>query len=74
MSETHRITVDPGKCAGRPCLRDLRIRVRDVLDLLAAGASLDEILVDYPLLEDGDIAASLEYAARQSDPLVLRVA
>jgi uncharacterized protein (DUF433 family) len=63
----HRITVDPGKCGGRPCLRGLRIRVRDVLDLLAAGASRDEILADYPLLEDGDITAALEYAARQSD-------
>jgi uncharacterized protein (DUF433 family) len=74
MSETHRITVDPGKCAGRPCLRGLRIRVKDVLDLLAAGASRDEILADYPLLEAEDITASLEYAARQSDHPVLRVA
>jgi uncharacterized protein (DUF433 family) len=74
MSETHRITVDPCKCAGRPCLRGLRIRVKDVLDLLAAGASRDEILADYPLLEAEDITASLEYAARQSDHPVLRVA
>ena len=74
MSQTHRITVDPGQCGGRPCLRGLRIRVRDVLDLLAAGADRSEILADYPLLEEGDITAALEYAARQSDPLVLRVA
>jgi uncharacterized protein (DUF433 family) len=74
MSETHRITVDPHQCGGRPCLRNQRIRVRDVLDLLAAGASRDEILADYPFLEAGDITASLEYAARQSDHPVLRVA
>jgi uncharacterized protein (DUF433 family) len=73
MSETHRITVDPNQCGGRPCLRGLRIRVRDVLDLLAAGASRAEILADYALLEAGDITAVLEYAARQSDNPVLRV-
>jgi uncharacterized protein (DUF433 family) len=74
MSETHRITVDPGQCGGRPCLRGLRIRVTDVLDLLAAGASREEILADFPLLEGGDVTASLEYAARQADHPVLRVA
>jgi len=74
MSELHRISIDPGQCGGRPCLRGLRIRVRDVLDLLAAGASRQEILEDYPLLEAGDISASLEYAARQSDHLILRLA
>jgi uncharacterized protein (DUF433 family) len=73
MTELHRITVDPCQCGGRPCLRGLRIRVRDVLDLLAAGAS-QEILADYPLLEAEDITAALEYAARQSDHPVLRVA
>jgi uncharacterized protein (DUF433 family) len=52
----------------------LRIRVKDILDLLAAGASHEEILEDYPLLEAGDITAALEYAARQSDHPVLRVA
>lgn len=74
MSELHRITVDPDQCGGRPCLRGLRIRVRDVLDLLAAGADRAEILADYPLLEEGDITAALEYAARQSDHPVLHVA
>jgi uncharacterized protein (DUF433 family) len=74
MTETHRITVDPAQCGGRPCLRGQRIRVRDVLDLLAAGADRAEILADYPLLEDGDITAALEYAARQTDHPVLRVA
>jgi uncharacterized protein (DUF433 family) len=74
VSEMHRITVDPALCGGRPCLRGLRIRVKDVLDLLAAGASREEILTDFPLLEPGDITAALEYAARQSDHPVLRVA
>ncbi len=74
MSELHRIAIDPGQCGGRPSIRALRIRVKDVLDLLAASATRDEILEDYPFLEDGDITAALEYAARQSDHPVLRVA
>jgi uncharacterized protein (DUF433 family) len=52
----------------------MRIRVKDVLDLLAAGASHEEILTDYPLLEEGDIVAALGFAARQSDHPILRVA
>ena len=74
MTETQRITTDPAQCGGRPCIRHLRIRVTDVLDLLAAGASRAEILEDYPSLESEDITAALEYAARQSDHPVLRVA
>lgn len=65
MSEIHRVTVDPTQYGGQPCLRGLRIRVKDVLDLLASNADRDEILADYPLLEPGDITASLEYARRQ---------
>jgi uncharacterized protein (DUF433 family) len=74
MSELHRVTIDPALCGGRPCLRGLRIRVKDVLDLLAAGAGREEILLDYPLLEAGDITAALEYAVRQSDHPVLHFA
>ena len=74
MSELHRITVDPNQRGGRPCLRGLRVRVTDVLELLAAGASREKVLEDYPYLEAGDITAALEYAARQADHLVLRVA
>ena len=74
MSELHRVTIDPEVCGGRPCLRGLRIRVTDVLDLLAAGANREEILGDYPLLEAEDITAALEYAARQTDHPVLHVA
>lgn len=66
-----RITVEAGKCGGRPCIRGLRMRVSDVLDLLAAGASYEEILADYPFLEKEDILAAIEYAARQSDHIVL---
>ena len=74
MSEMSRITTDPNQCGGRPCLRGLRIRVKDVLDLLASGATREEILADFPILETGDITAALEYAARWSDHPVLRVA
>jgi len=74
VSELHRITLGPDVCRGRPCVRGLRIRVKDVLDLLAAGASHEELLQDYPYLEPEDIIAVLEYAARQSDHPVLAVA
>ncbi|MFP4132398.1 DUF433 domain-containing protein [Thiohalospira sp.] len=74
MSEAHRITVDPEQCGGRPCIRGMRVRVRDILELLAAGASREEILEDYPYLETADITAALEFAARQSDHPVMHVA
>ena len=67
-----RITSNPQQCGGRPCIRGLRIRVSDVLDLLAAGANREEIIADYPYLESDDITAVLQYAARQSDHLVLQ--
>ena len=73
MSELHRITIRPEQCGGRPCIRGLRMRVKDILDLLASGASREEILADYPYLEPGDITAALEYAAKQTDHPVLRV-
>lgn len=62
-----RITVDPQRMHGRPCIRDLRITVADVLGLLSAGQSRESILADYPYLEDADIDAVLAYAARQVD-------
>ncbi|WP_058553659.1 DUF433 domain-containing protein [Thiohalocapsa sp. ML1] len=73
MSE-QRITIDPNVCGGRPCIRGMRVRVTDVLDLLAAGASNEEILDDYPYLEAADISAALAYAARQLDHPVLSAA
>jgi uncharacterized protein (DUF433 family) len=60
-----RITFNPNQCGGRPCIRGMRIRVNDVLEMLAAGASEEEILQDYPYLEPEDIRACLEYAAAQ---------
>jgi uncharacterized protein (DUF433 family) len=71
MSELHRITIDKDVCGGRPTVRGLRIRVQDILDLLAAGASRAEILDDYPYLEDEDITAALQYAARTLDHAVI---
>ena len=71
-SSPSRITVERGKCGGRPCIRHMRIRVKDVLEMLAAGASEDQILADYPDLEREDIRACLEYAAQYLDhPVVL---
>ncbi|MBL9145697.1 MAG: DUF433 domain-containing protein [Verrucomicrobiaceae bacterium] len=58
-----RITTDPKQCGGQPCIRGMRIRVMDVLDLLAAGSSQEEILEDYPYLEAEDIVACVEFAA-----------
>jgi len=60
-----RITVDPDQSGGRPCIRGMRIRVIDVLVLLAARESAEGILAEYPYLEADDIAASLLYAAHQ---------
>jgi len=66
-----RITVDPEQCGGRPCIRGMRIRVTDVQDMLASGASREEILRDFPDLESADIDASLRYASRSLDhPIV----
>lgn len=67
-----RITIEPGKCGGRPCIRGMRIRVTDVLELLASDASHEEILKDYPDLQREDIFAAIEYAAHQADHVVLQ--
>jgi uncharacterized protein (DUF433 family) len=74
MSHIDRITTNPEQAGGRPCIRGLRIRVKDVLDLLAAGATRDEILQDFPYLESDDITAVLEYAALQVDHPVFKIA
>ncbi|BDC49069.1 hypothetical protein F183_A13850 [Bryobacterales bacterium F-183] len=62
-----RITVEADKCGGRPCIRGYRMRVSDVLELLASGASYEEVLRDYDFLEKEDIYAAIEYAALQLD-------
>jgi uncharacterized protein (DUF433 family) len=66
-----RITIEPGKCGGRPCIRGMRIRVKDVLEMLAARVPEQEILRDFPYLEPEDIAACLQYAAAQNDHSIL---
>jgi uncharacterized protein (DUF433 family) len=68
----HRITSDPELCGGRPTIRGLRVRVTDILEMLAGGASRSDILRDYPYLEDEDTSAALEYAARNSDHPLIR--
>ncbi|HUY13637.1 MAG TPA: DUF433 domain-containing protein [Terriglobia bacterium] len=66
-----RITVNPEQCGGRPCIRGMRIRVVDVLDLLAAGLSAEQILAEMPDLEMEDIKAALQYATLRLDHPVL---
>jgi uncharacterized protein (DUF433 family) len=66
-----RITVDAEQCGGRPCVRGLRIRVSDVLDLFAAGLSAAEILDELPDLEPEDLQACLRFASRRIDHPVL---
>jgi uncharacterized protein (DUF433 family) len=68
-----RITINPRQCGGRPCIRGMRIRVSDVLDLLAAGLSADQIVDELPDLEIEDVRASLLYAARKLNHPVLLV-
>jgi uncharacterized protein (DUF433 family) len=71
MKYAERITFDTEQCGGRPCIRHYRLRVKDVLDMLAAGVSEKEILEDYDFLELEDIRACLEFAAEQVNYPVL---
>jgi len=73
MAYLDRITFNSEQCGGRPCIRGMRIRVKDVLDMLAAGSSEKEILGDYPDLETQDIRACLEFAASEMDHTILKV-
>ena len=63
MNYSHLITVEPGKRSGQPCVRGMRITVRDVLEYLAGGMTLDELLADFPELTPEDVRACLAYAA-----------
>ena len=69
--DTQRITLEPGKRGGRPCIRGLRITVYDVLEMLAAGMSEAEIIEDFPELETADIRACLAYAANREHNLYI---
>jgi uncharacterized protein (DUF433 family) len=64
MNQADRITLDPTVCHGKPCVRGLRYTVESLLELMAGGMSVDEILADYEDLERDDILAALAYAAR----------
>lgn len=74
MSLPDRITAEPGKMGGRPCVRGLRIRVTDILEMLAGGASEADILADFPDLEVEDIRAALAFAAARVDHPIIQVA
>ena len=67
-----RITTNPRQCGGRPCIRGMRIRVSDVLDLLASGLTEDEVLEELPDLEREDVRAALQFASRRVGHPVLR--
>jgi uncharacterized protein (DUF433 family) len=66
-----KITINPRQCGGRPCIRGMRIRVSDVLDLFAAGLSAEEILEEMPDLDADDLKAALLYASRQLNHPIL---
>jgi uncharacterized protein (DUF433 family) len=68
---SNRISVNPEQCGGRPCIRGMRIRVTDVLDLLAAGLSSAQALEELPDLEMADVQAVLKFAASRVDHPVL---
>lgn len=61
-----RITVHPMQCGGRPCVRGMRIRVSDVLDLLAAGLSTEQVVAELPDLQAEDVSACLRFASRRA--------
>lgn len=71
MNLLDRITINPEQCGGRPCIRGMRIRVTDVLELYAAGLSAEQILEEMPDLEADDLRACLQYAARRIEHPVL---
>ncbi|NCC49723.1 MAG: DUF433 domain-containing protein [Spartobacteria bacterium] len=66
-----RITIDSEQCGGRPCIRGMRIRVTDVLDLYSAGLNANQILTEMPDLEEEDLRACLQYASKRIDHPVL---
>jgi uncharacterized protein (DUF433 family) len=72
MNSHDRITVNPEQCGGRPCIRGMRIRVTDVLDLLQAGLTRQQIIEELPDLEPEDISAAIAYARQRVDhPVVM---
>lgn len=74
MQYLDRITFNPEQCGGRPCIRGMRIRVKDVLEMLATEMSAAEILKEFPYLESEDIRACLQFAASEMNHTILKVA
>lgn len=74
MSYRDRITIDPGKRGGRPCIRGMRMTVYDILSYIASGMSEEEILSDFPELEREDILAAVEFAADREARITRRSA
>ena len=73
IQQLDRITQIPGQCGGKPCIRGMRIRVSDILEMMAENVSAEEILIDFPDLEPEDIRACLEFAADREHHLVASV-
>lgn len=73
MNALERITINPAICHGKPTIRGMRIRVTDVLEMLGSGMSREDILDDFPYLENEDIDACLLFAARQADYRVVPI-
>jgi uncharacterized protein (DUF433 family) len=67
IQQLTRITQTPGQCGGKPCIRGMRIRVSDILEMMAENVSAEEILTDFPDLEPEDIRACLLFAARRTE-------
>jgi uncharacterized protein (DUF433 family) len=74
MDYRDRITMEPGKRGGKPCIRGMRITVYDILEYLASGMNVDEILADFPFLERADIQACLAFAADRERHLIATAA
>jgi len=69
-----RITINPNQCGGKPCVRGMRIRVTDVLDLLASGLTKEQVLEELPDLESEDIHAAIAYASARINYTILKAA
>lgn len=74
MSNLSRIAIEPEICGGRPTIRGTRMRVSDILGMLAGGATHEGVLTDFPYLKSEDIAAALEYASAHTSHQVLKAA
>ena len=74
LTDFPRISVDPAICGGRPTIAGTRVRVADILDMFAGGASEAEIVTDFPYLQQADIRAALAFAARSSDHVIVSAA